>query len=70
MKKIPRNKAIDIVIAGHISDIEEWVQKDRESLKTWLYHVLDLGKMPVSDMRERFASYFAPYVFEDENEWE
>lgn len=68
MKRIPRNRAIDIVIGGHIADIEEWVEKDRESLRTWLYRILDLGRMPVADMRERFGAYFAPYVCDEDDD--
>lgn len=72
MKKIPRKRAIDIVLAGHIDDIEEWVLRDRESLKAWLYNTLDLGRMPVRDMKEKFAAYFEPFMVggDDEEEWE
>jgi len=69
MKRIPRKRAIDIVLAGHIYDIEEWILRDRESLKNWLFDTLNLGKMPVENMKEQFAGYFAPYILEDD-EWE
>ena len=72
MKRIPRKRAIDIVLAGHIDDIEEWVLRDRESLRTWLYNTLDLGRMPVKDMREQFAAYFESYISDDgdDDEWD
>jgi hypothetical protein len=58
MKRIPRKRAIDLVLAGHIDDIEEWVLRgDRESLKVWLYKTLDLGRMPVKDMKREFSAY-------------
>ena len=70
MKRIPRNKAIDIVISGHVDDIENWViQGDRESLRTWLYHTLELGRMAVEDMRTKFGAYF-PFDSDFETEEE
>lgn len=59
MKRVPRNKAIDIVLYGIISDIENWIKNDqREDLKRWLHRTLGLGRKSVEDMIIDYGSYF------------
>jgi hypothetical protein len=60
MKRIPRNKVIDIVVSGHVDDIENWViEGDRESLRNWLYCVLELGRKTVENIKEEYSAYFS-----------
>lgn len=69
MKRVPRNKAIDIVVQGHIADIETWVnQGQREDLKRWLYKTLGLSRKSVDDMISDYGSYFDLIDYEDEDE--
>lgn len=59
MKKPPRNKAIEIVLQGHITDIQNWIENDeREELKRWLIKVLDLKNISVEDMMYKYDFYF------------
>ena len=59
MKRVPRNKAIEIVLQGHVADIEEWVHTEqREELKKWLHRALKLSRMSVDDMINEFDFYF------------
>lgn len=59
MKKVPRNRAIEIVLQGHIDDIENWViQGEREQLKKWLKDTLCLGRKSVEDMIKEYNAYF------------
>ena len=58
MKKIPRNKAIEIVLQNHIETITDWVSNDRIAFKSWLFKTLNLGRMSVGDMIEEFPTYF------------
>lgn len=58
MRRVPRNKAIDIVLTNHIKTITDWATNDRIALKNWLYKILNLGRMSVEDMKEEFPTYF------------
>lgn len=67
MKRVPRNKAIEIVLQGHIQDIEQWIKEEkREELKTWLHRTLGLGRLSVSDMINNYGSYFS--LIEDDED--
>lgn len=46
------------VVEAYMEDIHEWVLRDPDSLENFLLYVLDLEKATLSQIKERFSSYF------------
>ena len=63
-EKMTKQKLIDYVIEGHITDIREWVARDTDSLARWLTYKLGLKDMSEDDIRKTYGVYLP------DGEWE
>lgn len=70
MKRLPRNRVIETVLEYHMDDIEEWVLRDKTSLKLWLVDILELKRMKTDDIMEKYSNYFESEDEDDPEEGE